>query len=108
MAIGYIELSGWQPFRKMFAYMDAANSYRADELLRKYKLKVKFKNEWTSPEGRYRMIFCAVPKKQAEQFKEAMEQMPDRMLLLGYDDYSEYWTQMLLSLGDDEVLETQE
>lgn len=108
MAIGYIELSGWQPFRKMFAYMDAADSYRADELLRKYKLKVIFKNEWTSPEGRYRMIFCSVPKKQAEQFKEAMEQMPDRMLLLGYDDYSEYWTQMLLSLGDDEVLETQE
>lgn len=108
MAIGYIELSGWKPFRKMFAYMDAADSYRADELLRKYKLKVKFKNEWTSPEGRYRMIFCTVPKKQAEQFKEAMEQMPDRMLLLGYDDYTKYWTRMLLSLGDDEVLETQE
>ena len=107
MALGYIELDGWRPFRKMFAYMDAADRYRADELLRKYKLQVKFKNEWTSPEGRYRMIFCSVPKKQAAKFKEAMAQMPDRMLLLGYDDYAEYWKEMLLSLGDDEILETQ-
>ena len=105
MAIGYIELDGWRPFRKMFAYMDAADRYRADELLRKYKLQVKFKNEWCAPDGRYRMIFCSVPKKQVEQFKAAMAEMPGRMLLLGYDDYIEYWNQTLLSLGDDEVLE---
>ena len=107
MAIGYIELDDWMPFRKMFAYMDASDHYRADELLRKYKLKVKFKNEWSSTDGRYRMIFCSVPKKQAQLFKEAMAEMPGRMLLLGYDDYSEYWTKMIESLGDSEVLATQ-
>ena len=64
MAIGYIELDDWIPFRKMFAYMDASDHYRADELLRKYKLKVKFKNEWCAPNNRYRMIFCTVPRKQ--------------------------------------------
>ena len=42
MAIGYIELDDWIPFRKMFAYMDASDHYRADELLRKYNLRVKF------------------------------------------------------------------
>ena len=83
MAIGYIELDDWIPFRKMFAYMDASDHYRADELLRKYKLKVKFKNEWCAPNNRYRMIFCTVPKKQAALFKEAMAEMPGRMLLLG-------------------------
>ena len=107
MAIGYIELDDWMPFRKMFAYMDASDHYRADELLRKYKLKVKFKNEWSSTDGRYRMIFCSVPKIQAQLFKEAMAEMPGRMLLLGYDDYSEYWTKMIESLGDSEVLATQ-
>ena len=107
MAIGYIELDDWIPFRKMFAYMDASDHYRADELLRKYKLKVKFKNEWCSPNNRYRMIFCTVPKKQAELFKEAMAEMPGRMLLLGYEDYSEYWTEMLTSLGDSDVMATQ-
>ena len=49
MAIGYIELDDWLPFRKMFAYMDASDHYRADDLLRKYKLRVKFKNEWCAP-----------------------------------------------------------
>ena len=38
MAIGYIELDDWLPFRRMFAYMDASDHYRADELLRKYRL----------------------------------------------------------------------
>ena len=32
MAIGYIELDDWIPFRKMFAYMDSSDHYRADEL----------------------------------------------------------------------------
>ena len=107
MAIGYIELDDWIPFRKMFAYMDASDHYRADELLRKYKLRVKFKNEWYAPNNRYRMIFCTVSKKQAQLFKEAMAEMPGRMILLGYEDYSEYWTEMLLSLGDSDVLATQ-
>ena len=107
MAIGYIELDDWLPFRKMFAYMDAADHYRADELLRKYRLKVKFKNEWYAPNGRYRLIFCTVSKKKAMLFKKAMAEMPGRMMLLGYDDYSEYWTEMLTSLGDSEVMATQ-
>ena len=91
----------------MFAYMDASDHYRADELLRKYKLKVKFKNEWCAPNNRYRMIFCTVPKKQSELFKEAMAEMPGRMLLLGYENYSEYWTEMLTSLGDSDIMATQ-
>lgn len=105
MGIGYIELDDWLPFRKMFAYMEAPDHYRADELWRKYKLSVKFKNEWRAPDKRYRMIFCTVPKKQDQLFKEAMEEMPGRMMLLGYDDYSEYWTEMLASLGDSDILD---
>jgi hypothetical protein len=53
------------------------------------------------------MIFCTVPSKQAALFKEAMAEMPGRMLLLGYEDYSEYWTEMLTSLGDSDVMATQ-
>ena len=60
-----------------------------------------------NPNNRYRMIFCSVPKRQVALFKEAMAEMPGRMLLLGYDDYSEYWTEMLVSLGDSEIMATQ-
>ena len=59
MAIGYIELDDWIPFRKMFAYMDASDHYRADELLRKYKLKNKKKNEKkTRIYGKQRSAYC--------------------------------------------------
>ena len=86
MAIGYIALDDWTPFRKLYAYMDTADIYRAEELLRKYRVKVRFKREWQLPDGRYRMVFCSVPKKQAMLFEQAMEELPKRMMILGYDD----------------------
>ena len=91
MAIGYIALDDWTPFRKMFAYMDTADIYRADELFRKYRVKIRFKKEWQSPDGRYRVVFCSVPKKQVPLSEKAMEELPKRMMILGYDDYEECW-----------------
>lgn len=91
MVIGYIELDDWIPFRKMFAYMDTADFYRADDLFRKYRIRVKFKREWESPEGKYRVVFCSVPKQQVHLFKQAMDELPKKMMVLGYDDYEEVW-----------------
>ena len=91
MAIGYIELDDWMPFRKLFAYMDTADIYRADDLFRKYQIRVKFKREWESPEGKYRIVFCSVPKRQAHLFEQAMDELPKKMMILGYDDYEEVW-----------------
>ncbi len=103
MAIGYIELDDWVPFRKLFAYMDTADIYRADDLFRKHCVKVRFKREWQSPEGRYRMVFCSVPKKQAALFERAMEELPKRMMILGYDDYEGVWHQTLKPAVETEV-----
>lgn len=91
MAVGYIELDDWKPFRKLFAYMDTADIYRADELFRKYRIRVKFKREWQSPDNRYRIVFCSVPKKQVPLFEKAMEELPKRMMILGYNDYEDCW-----------------
>lgn len=91
MAVGYIELDDWVPFRKLFAYMDTADVYRADDLFRKYRVKVQFKREWQSPDGRYRIVFCSIPKKQVPLFRKAMDELPKRLMILGYDDYEEVW-----------------
>lgn len=91
MAVGYIELDDWTPFRRLYAYMDASDVYRADDLFRKHRIRIRFKREWQSPEGRYRMVFCSIPKKQVALFEKAMEELPKRMMLLGYDDYEEIW-----------------
>lgn len=97
MAIGYIVLDDWMPFRKLYAYMDTADIYRADDLFRKYRIRIRFKREWQSPEGRYRIVFCSVPKKQAPLFEQAMVELPKRMIILGYNDYEEYWRETIKS-----------
>lgn len=94
-AIGYIALDDWAPFRRLFAYMDTADIYRADDLFRKYRIRVRFKREWQSPEGRYRIVFCSIPKKQVSLFEQVMEELPKRMMILGYDDYEEVWRQTI-------------
>jgi len=91
MAVGYIALDDWTPFCRLFAYMDAADIYRADDLFRKYRIHVRFKREWQSSEGRYRIVFCSISKKQVPRFVQAMEELPKRMMILGYDDYAEVW-----------------
>lgn len=91
MTVGYIALADQMLFRKLFAYMDTADTYRADPLFRKYQVKVRIKQEWQSLDGRYCLIFCSVPKKQAPLFEKAMEELPKRMKLLGYDDYADRW-----------------
>ena len=82
MAIGYIELDDWLPFRKMFAYMDASDHYRADELLRKCRLKVKFKNEWHAPNSRYRLIFCTIHPSESVQLSMCYEYLARAKQLL--------------------------
>lgn len=100
MAIGYIALDDWTPFRKLYAYMDTADIYRADDLFRKYRIRIRFKREWQSPEGRYRMVFCSVPKNQAPLFEKTMEELPKRMMILGYDDYEECWRRTIKPVAD--------
>ena len=91
MTVGFIALNDWIPFRKLYAYMDTADIYRADDLFRKYRIRVKFKREWESPEGKYRVVFCSVPKRQVYLFEQAMSELPKKMMILGYDDYEEVW-----------------
>lgn len=79
MVIGYIALDDWTPFHKLYAYMDTAGIYRADDLFRKYRVRVKFKREWESPEGKYRVVFCSVLKRQVHLFEQAMDELSKKM-----------------------------
>ena len=71
--------------------MDTTDIYRADDLFRKYRIRVKFKREWESPEGKYRVVFCSVPKRQVYLFEKAMDELPKKMMILGYADYEAVW-----------------
>lgn len=82
--------------RKRFMYMDAVDKYCADSLLNKYKIHVTFpKYDLVSPDGKYRFIFCDVPKTEIPQFEKAINEMGNHMLLLGYKDYEDAWAKMM-------------
>ena len=92
----YIPIKRASPVYKWFMYMDAADEYHADSLLQKNNVHAKFADKvWVSPDGRYRFVYCRVPKSEVGRFEKAISELPARMLLLGYDDYIDYWQKMM-------------
>jgi len=95
MAAGYIALNDREPFRKLYAYMDTADVYRANELFDKYRININLRQKWQAPDRRYRVVFCSVPEKQATRFEKARKELSKRMRILGYDDYEECWSKAI-------------
>lgn len=92
----YVPIKKFSPTHRYFMYMDAADEYHADSLFQKHGVRVRFlKREWISPEGRYRFVYCAVPKSEVGRFEKAMSELPTKMLLLGYENYIDYWQKMM-------------
>lgn len=88
----FVPVKTWLFGMKRYLYMDAREEYHADSLFRKHGItRMIFGKEWISPDKKYCLIYVWVAKKQAKQFEAAIEEMPDRMRLLGYSDYCEVW-----------------
>jgi hypothetical protein len=91
----FVPVHTLNPTRKAFMYMDAADEYHADSLLQKNNVHAKFSdNVFVSPDGRYRFVFCTIPKAEVGRFEKAIGELPSRMLLLGYEDYIDTWERM--------------
>ena len=92
----FIPIRKASPTRKYFMYMDAADEYHADSLLQKHNVHARFSDKvFISPDGRYRFVYCNIPKGEVGRFEKAMSELPTRMLLLGYEDYIDCWERMM-------------
>ncbi len=92
----FVPIRVFDPTHKHFMYMDAADEYHADSLFQKNNVHVRFlKGEYISPDGRYRFIRCRVPKSEVGRFEKAISELPTKMSLLGYENYIDYWQQMM-------------
>lgn len=92
----FIPIRKASPTRKYFMYMDAADEYHADSLLQKNNVHARFLDKvFISPDGRYRFVYCNIPKAEVGRFEKAMSELSTRMLLLGYEDYIDYWERMM-------------
>lgn len=92
----FIPIRKASPTRKYFMYMDAADEYHADSLFEKNNVHIRFMDKvFVSPDGRYRFVYCSVPKAEVGRFEKAISELPVRMLILGYENYIDYWEEMM-------------
>lgn len=75
-------------FYNYYLFYDT-KEYHADNLFVHSDIHIYFLNEWTYPSTKYVLVLCKVKKKYTKTFIECMEQLKNKMLLLGYYDYIE-------------------
>ena len=63
--------------------------YKADLIFVKNRIIVTFLKEYKKDE-KYILIMCRVKKKDSETFISCMEELKNKMILLGYTDYPEF------------------
>lgn len=72
-----------------FCFIDT-NEYLADRLFINHKVRVHFQNEAYRPDIDYVFIFCKVKKRDVSEFLEALEELKNKMILLGHSDYETF------------------
>lgn len=87
MEKNFWRMDGFSIFTVHYVYVDH-NSYPADFLFAQGKITVRLKGEMVNHDSPYCIIFCKVLKKDVMRFEEALGKLKDKMLLLGYNDYS--------------------
>ncbi len=82
-----LRLERFSLWHKYFAFLDTGE-YLADGLFIKYQVPVKFMQEYGRDDSTYLMIFCRIKKQDEGAFLKALRELPNKMLLCGYPDYS--------------------
>ena len=84
----YQKLARFSLFYDYFAFLDV-ETYAADQLFIQHQVTVHFVRKYGKPDCPYRIILCKVRKRDANRFRAAMAELPDKLRLLGYTDYLE-------------------
>ena len=96
--MNYIKFNGIFGLRYMYVDINRDYDYVADILFYKRQIPVHFKDEMVKEGDKYRIIFCSIKKKYQKQFEEALEELKDKMHLLGYTDYEDYCERLMKEL----------
>lgn len=67
-----------------YIYVDCDGNL-ADTLFAEEKVRVSFGREWMKES--YKIVFCKVRKKDANNFERALKKLENKMLLIGHKDY---------------------
>ena len=92
--------SPWWRRKVNFFYIDTID-YKADRLIEKHGIRI---NHFGDAIGEtYAICSCRIPKKQIEDFLEAMYELQNLMIICGHKDYKEHCVSVRNKLmGEDE------
>ena len=88
----YLHLERFSLLYRYYAIVDTPDYY-ADQLFIRHQVTVRFGNEYAHPDTQYRIIFCKVRKQDEQRFLDALQELPNKMLLCGHPDYPTFCTQ---------------
>lgn len=86
----YAKIRKLSLFSYYYTYVDTSYNYLADALFIKHKVPVKFIKEYVRRGFKYSIIFCKISKKDNDNFLKALEELPNKMLLMGNRDYIDF------------------
>lgn len=84
-----MKLKKFSLFFYHYIFLDT-EKYLADSLFIKHRVRVDFGDEFAKDASPYRFIFCKIKKKDEEQFLDALNEMDNKAMLLGYHEYPKY------------------
>lgn len=82
----YLHLDRFSLLYRYYAIIDTTDYY-ADQLFIRHKVRVRFGDEYAHPDAPYLIIFCKVRKKDEGRFLDALQEMPNKMIICGHPDY---------------------
>lgn len=97
MRQNYAKINRYSLRHDYYCYADMPK-YKADLIFVKNRIRVTFLKEYEKENEKYILIMCRVKKKDSETFISCMEELKNKMILLGYTDYPEFCRNTLSSV----------
>ena len=72
-----------------YAYIDLED-HLADSLFERENVAVKYEQEFVNPVNNYRLVICRVLPWHRDGFLKALSRLPNKMNLLGFNDYQQF------------------
>lgn len=94
----YFPIKKFSLFYNFFVYIDS-KTYQADNVFIKHNIKISFVEDFLNPNSSYAMVICKVKKRDITEFKKALSELPNKMLLCGYSDYFEECNRISVALS---------
>ncbi len=85
----YVKISRFSLFFRYYFIIDTSE-YLADNIFVNYQVQVKFGGEFANEDTCYRFISCRISKKDEDKFLNALNELKNKMLLYGHNDYEEF------------------